>query len=76
MAEDPPPPQARHELRWLGVVVVALAAQHLLVTGSLGTGSLSKYASGTSKLDAHPGPYPSPSPSPSPSPILNPRPKP
>ena len=56
MAEDPPPPQARHELRWLGVVVAALAAQHLLVTGSLGTGSLSKYASGTSKLDAHPGP--------------------
>ena len=39
MPDDPPPPQARHELRWLGVVVVALVAQYLLVTGNLGTGT-------------------------------------
>ena len=50
MPEDPPPPQARHELKWLGVVVAALAAQHLLVTGSLNTGSFSKYAGGTSEI--------------------------
>ena len=57
MPEDPPPPQDRNELKRFGVVVAALAAQHLLVTGGLGSWAASIFSEYASILDV-----PSPSP--------------